>query len=368
MKRLVLLLLLLPASARAADMSGAFSIVARDPLTSEMAVAGFSHASACGNLVPWVQAGVGAIATQGEANPTFGPRGLAMLRDGVRVDMIVDSLMRSDPGAMRRQVAALDRRGNPAGYSGLELVNWSGGILDSNLTLQGNCMRDNASLQALYDTLKADSPERPIAERLLDALARADRLRADWRGARSAVLLVGRVSAQHPEDASRYIYLRVDDDPDPVGKLQALYRTWRASHLVASYLDYASWYRREGSPPRAERDSVRAREAVAAALSDTDLGAPALNAMAWALAQRGTMLDEAWSAIERARKAEPKSTEFTDTAAEVRWRQGKQAEAIALLEEAHKRVPLDEYIAQRLETLRKAAPGAAAQARLKEKG
>src|SRR5215203_4580303 len=64
-------------------------------------------------------------------------------------------------------------------------------------------------------------------------------------------------------------------------------------------------------------------------------------------------------AIERARKAEPKSTEFMDTAAEVRWRQGKQAEAIALLEQAHKAVPNDEYIAARLVSLRKAAPGAA---------
>ena len=366
MKRLVLVLLLLPASARAADMSGAFSILARDPLTSEMAVAAFSHAPACGNIVPWVQAGVGAIATQGEANSSFGPRGQAMLRDGVRVDYLVDSLMRTDPGAMRRQIAALDRRGNPAGFSGLELVNWSGGILDSNLAVQGNCMRDNASLQAIFDTLVAESPERPLAERLLDGLAMADRRRADWRGARSAVLLIGRIHAQHPEDATRYIYLRVDDDPDPLGKLAALYRTWRASHLVASYLDYASWYRKEGSPPRAARDSVRAGEAVAAALADDALGAPALNAMAWALAQRGTMLDQAWSAIERARKAEPKSTEFTDTAAEVRWRQGKQAEAIALLEEAHKMVPADEYIAARLEALRKAAPGAAAQARLKK--
>jgi hypothetical protein len=228
-------------------------------------------------------------------------------------------------------------------------------------------MRDNASLQAIYDTLKADSPARPLAERLLDALAMADRHRADWRGARSAVL-PGR---PRPHAASRgcvrYIYLRVDDDPDPVGKLAALYRTWRASHLVASYLDYAAWYRR-----RARRRAPSATPCVPARrcrrrLPTMRLGAPALNAMAWALAQRGTMLEEAWSAIERARKAEPKSTEFTDTAAEVRWRQGKQAEAIALLEEAHKAVPTDEYIAARLETLRKAAPGRAAQAKLKTK-
>jgi uncharacterized Ntn-hydrolase superfamily protein len=365
LKRFVLALLLIPTVSGAADMNGAYSIVARDPATSEFAVAAFSHAPACGNFVPWVQAGVGAIATAGETNSTWGPRGLAMLRDNVRVDYMVDSLMHSDEGLQRRQIAALDRHGYPGGYTGGELINWSGGMLDSNLCVQGNTMFDNRVLEALYDTLKADSSDRPLAERLLDGLDMAVRRRADWRGARSAVLLIGRVNALKPEDASRYVYLRVDDDPDPVKKLAALYRGWRASHLVASYLDYAAWYKSAGSPPRAARDSVRAHEAVAAALADTSLGAPALNAMAWALAQRNVMLDQAWTAIERARKAEPKSTEFIDTAAEVRYRQGNMPQVLRLMEAAHMAVPNDEYIAARLEAFKKLAPGSAAASQLK---
>ena len=344
---------------RAADMSGALSIMARDPATGEIGVAVLSHAPACGNWTPWVEAGVGAIATQGETNASWGPRGLEMLRKGVPVERMVDSLMHSDEGFQRRQIGALDRTGWPAGYSGNDLVNWSGGILDTNFAIQGNNMPDHLVIEAIADTvlrLRA----LPLAERLLAGLASGQRRRADWRGARSAAILIGRVHPDRPEDASRYVYLRVDDDPDPVGKLARLYLAWRASRLVAAELDYAAWYRKSGQA-RAGIEQSQARGDVAAALYDTTLGAPALNAMAWQLAQRGVLLDQAWRAIERARKAEPRSTEFSDTAAEVRYRQGRLADALALAREGSKRVPADEYLQARVKFFEQAAakPGAA---------
>jgi hypothetical protein len=200
---------------------------------------------------------------------------------------------------------------------------------------------------------------------MLDGLTYANHRKADWRGVRSAALLIGRVNPKRPEDTSRYVYLRVDDDPDPVAKLNALYRSWRASQLVAAHLDYAAWEKSANGADRAARDSARASDAVKAALADTSLGAPALNAMAWALAQRGVMLDQAWSAIEKARKREPKSTEFLDTAAEVRSRQGRGADAIALIEQAAKAVPTDEYLAERVKYFREKAPGSAASSGVK---
>jgi uncharacterized Ntn-hydrolase superfamily protein len=327
-------------------MSGAFSIVARDPATGEIGVAVLSHAPACGNSTPWVQAGVGAIATQGETNASWGPRGLQMLREGVPVEKMVDSLMHSDDGFQRRQIGALDKTGWPAGYSGRELVNWSGGILDTNWALQGNTMPDHIVIVAVADTI-ARLHAQPLADRMLGGLALAQRRKGDWRGARSAAILIGRLHPDRPEDASRYVYLRVDDDPDPVGKLARLYRAWRASRLVAAELDYATWYRKTGHP-RADIEQARARGDVAAALNDTSLGAPALNAMAWQLAQRGVLLDHAWRAVERARKAEPRSTEFSDTAAEVRFRQGRPADALVLAREGAKRVPADEYLQARV--------------------
>lgn len=353
-------------AARAADMSGAVSIVARDPATGELAVAVLSHTAASGNLTPWVQAGVGAIATGGETNGSWGPRGLQMLREGVPVERMVDSLMHSDPHFQRRQIGALDRTGWPSGYTGVELVNWSGGVLDTNLAVQGNTMIRHEALDAVIDTVKSLAG-RPLAERLIAGLLLAQSNKADWRGARSAALLVGRLNPERPDDASRYIYLRVDDDPDPAGQLERIYRAWRAGRLVAAHLDYAAWYRKAGQAAQADAEQKRARSAVAQALADTGLGAPALNAMAWQLAQRGVMLDQAWLAIERARVAEPRSTEFSDTAAEVRYRQGRTADALALAEDGHKRVPPDEYLAGRVLYFRKLATPAKKAAASKKK-
>ena len=334
------------APARAADMSGAFSIILYDPRTDEIGIGVLSHAPASGGFVPWVEAGVGAIATQGETNPSWGPRGLAMLRAGVPVEKMVDSLMHSDDGFQRRQLGALDKTGWPSGYSGIEMVNWSGGLLDTNFAAQANTMLNHNVIDGIADTVRA-LRDQPLAERLLFGLTLGERFRADWRGARSAAIVVGRLNPERPDDATRYLSLRVDDSMRPTVALAALYRNVRASRLVAAQFDYAAYYRKIGDAARAAAEDARARANVAASLADTATSAPALNALAWALAQRGTMLDEAWTAIERAQIAEPRSTEFTDTAAEVRYRQGKVAEALALSKEAHQRVPPDEYLTAR---------------------
>ena len=339
--------LLVATSVRAADMSGAFSVILYDPATGEIGIGVLSHAPACGGYVPWVEAGVGAIATQGETNASWGPRGLDMLRAGVPVEKMVDSLMKSDPGFQRRQLGALDRTGWPGGYTGIELVNWSGGILDSNFAMQANTMNTHLVMDVLADTVRAIK-DRPLADRLLVALTLGERIKADWRGARSAAILVGRVNPERPEDKGRYISLRADDNPHPAAALAAQYRALRAARLVAAHLDYAGWYRSSGDAARAALEESRARDDVQSALADSMLSAPAYNAMAWQLAQRGVMLEQAWEATQRAQAAEPRSTEFTDTAAEVRYRQGRVAEALALAKDALSRVPPDEYLQSRV--------------------
>src|SRR5688572_7472853 len=106
-----ILILVLGTEVSAAPIHGTFSIVGCDTTTGELGIAVQSRAFAVGNFVPWAQAGVGAIATQANTNSAWGPNGIQMLREGVPVEKMVDSLVRADPEFMTRQIGALDRRG-----------------------------------------------------------------------------------------------------------------------------------------------------------------------------------------------------------------------------------------------------------------
>jgi uncharacterized Ntn-hydrolase superfamily protein len=59
-----------------------FSIVAFDPETDSLGVAVQSKFLAVGSVVPWVRAGVGAVATQAMANYNYGPHGLDLMSGG----------------------------------------------------------------------------------------------------------------------------------------------------------------------------------------------------------------------------------------------------------------------------------------------
>ena len=59
-----------------------YSIAAFDRGAGQWGVATQSKFLAVGSVVPWAEAGVGAVATQALANPRYGPDGLALLREG----------------------------------------------------------------------------------------------------------------------------------------------------------------------------------------------------------------------------------------------------------------------------------------------
>ena len=59
-----------------------YSIVARDPKTGELGVAVQSHWFGVGAMVPWAEAGVGAIATQSFVDASYGKLGLDLMRAG----------------------------------------------------------------------------------------------------------------------------------------------------------------------------------------------------------------------------------------------------------------------------------------------
>src|SRR4051812_50209620 len=105
---------------RAMPRWGTYSIVARDPRSGELGVAVQSHWFAVGPIVPWVRAGVGAVATQSIAEPAYGPRALDGLAAGAPAPQALHhpvgggQLARLPPGAVGgapRHAAPPPRRG-----------------------------------------------------------------------------------------------------------------------------------------------------------------------------------------------------------------------------------------------------------------
>src|SRR3989441_6667930 len=142
-----------------------FSIAAADVDAGEFGVAVASKFLAVGAVVPWAQAGAGAIATQAWANLSYGPHGLALLAGGHPAEDVVHRLVTSDGDREHRQVGVVDRRGHAAAWSGKECFHWAGHPSGTGDTSQGNILASDAVVRAMAEDL-GHSPG-PLAERLV---------------------------------------------------------------------------------------------------------------------------------------------------------------------------------------------------------
>ncbi len=199
---------------------GTFSIVGYDPATGDLGVAVASKFLAVGSVVPFAQAGVGAIATQAFANTTYGPRGLELLKHGLSPAEVVRRLTRNDPQREQRQMGIVDAKGRAATYTGKSCIRWAGGIAGKHFAVQGNILTGEAVVKAMADTFQRIQGE--LATRLLTALEAGEKAGGDARGKQSAALLVVRKGGGYAGFDDRYIDLRVDDHPNPIPELRRL--------------------------------------------------------------------------------------------------------------------------------------------------
>src|SRR5919109_4581241 len=117
-----------------------YSLVACDLDAGQWGVATQSKFLAVGSLVPWAEPHVGAIATQAYANPRYGPDGLALLREGLGAEEVVERLVAADEGRDHRQLGVVDGRGGAASYTGRECLDWAGGRTGRCYAAQGNIL------------------------------------------------------------------------------------------------------------------------------------------------------------------------------------------------------------------------------------
>ncbi len=197
-----------------------FSIVALDPSNGDLGVAVESKFLSVGSVVPWAQAGVGAIATQSWANTRYGPLGLEMLHDGLSPEQAGAALVAGDDNPSQRQFGIMDAQGRGYTYTGSGCYAWAGGRRGANYAAQGNILTGREVVDALAETF--ESAHGDLAERMVTALAAGQAAGGDRRGQESAALLVVRARGGYGGFNDRYIDLRVDDHPKPIEELRRL--------------------------------------------------------------------------------------------------------------------------------------------------
>ena len=199
-----------------------FSIVARDLERDQLGVATQSKFLAVGSVVPWAEVGAGAVATQAYANPSYGPEGLRLLRDGLSANEVVERLTSADEGRDHRQLGVVDARGRSATFTGPSCMSWAGGIAGPGFAAQGNILVGVETVEALAETFTANA-ELPLPQRLIACLAAAQAAGGDKRGQQSAALLVVEPDAGYAGLSDVLVDLRVDDHPQPIDELARLH-------------------------------------------------------------------------------------------------------------------------------------------------
>ncbi len=232
-----------------------FSIVARDAQTGQIGVAVQSHWFAVGQIVPWAEAGVGAVATQSFVDPSYGKLGLDLLRAGKSGPETLRALLGGDASCEVRQVAVIDTKGNVATFTGSKDIIAAGGIAGNatgsskadcgsaggtisvgrDFAVQANLMANDKVWPAMAKAFSETKGE--LVDRMLAALDAAQSVGGDIRGKQSAAIIIVNATSSGKAWQDRLFDLRVDDNPAPLVELRRLVALQRAyNHMNAGDL------------------------------------------------------------------------------------------------------------------------------------
>jgi uncharacterized Ntn-hydrolase superfamily protein len=201
-----------------------FSIVAWLADTNELGVGVATCKPAIGGRVPFVRAGVGAVASQAVSNPWLGVAALDALTRGRPAPETLEAALATDPTPDRRQLHLVDATGHAAAWTGDATPDWKGHLTGDGFCVAGNTLVGPAVLSDMAAAYRATGGD--LAARLLAALEAGDAAGGDRRGRQSAALIVVR------GDPFPYLDVRVDDHARPLPELRRIVALYREDRLV----------------------------------------------------------------------------------------------------------------------------------------
>lgn len=208
---------------------------------------------AVGARVPYVRAGLAALAVQAYAQPYLGYDTLRLMHErGLAGPEALAHVLAADPEREWRQVGLVDHQGNVYGFTGAETAPWSGHALGSACVGAGNMLAGEETVTAMVARFEACS-ELDLPERLVAALQAGHAAGGDRRGQQSAAVYVVL------REEAPYLDLRVDDHPAAISELARLVAATRDDPLVRS----ARFAGGRAAPPveeyLAHKEQLRAR-------------------------------------------------------------------------------------------------------------
>jgi uncharacterized Ntn-hydrolase superfamily protein len=206
-----------------------FSIAAIDPRTGEVGVAVTTRVPCVGNGVPWVRAGVGAVATQANTRTEYGQILLDALAKGDDPAHALGRALAADSQAISRQVGVIAVNGKSAQHTGTGNSVWAGHRAGKNYVTQGNLLVGPEVVDAVAASFEAsEGTPRHLADRLIDAIAAGHAKGGDARKGRtqSAAVIVADARPGRSRRADGVTAnINVCENPEPVAELRRIYNT-----------------------------------------------------------------------------------------------------------------------------------------------
>jgi len=212
-----------------------FSILGYDPATGELGGAVQSRVFSAGNGVLWAEADVGIVTTQAIVDVSYGPKGLALLRAGMKPEAIIRAILDSDPDPgyrgqpwpkAGRQVAVMDAQGNYAVHTGAGATPWAGHTTGKFCTAQGNILAGEAVVADMVSAF--EKTEGHLSMRLMAALDAGQAAGGDKRGMQSAAMLIVKKNGGVWLNNDVVLRLQVDEasEADPLKELRRIVEYW----------------------------------------------------------------------------------------------------------------------------------------------
>jgi uncharacterized Ntn-hydrolase superfamily protein len=206
-----------------------FSIAAVDPTTGESGVAVTTRVACVGNGVPWVRAGVGAVATQASTRTEYGQELLDMIEQGMTPQQALDRATAGDEGRDRRQVGVVSLDGSAAQHTGSGPGSWAGHRSGRNYATQGNVLVGPEVVDAVAEAFEAsEGSNRHLADRLVEALQAGQVAGGDRRVGRlqsAAVIVADPREGMARRADGQTVHINVCEHPTPVAELRRIYDT-----------------------------------------------------------------------------------------------------------------------------------------------